>query len=178
MLCHASSTPPALCVYGRRRGAGWRLGAMGPAASRCRDSLLRSRAAVYLTEAAAAPWLLPLRLAGALVVSAALTVRAARLYLRCAAPPVLKQATEADGMACAVFHTASLAFGALMLGCKMLRLASQSWESATGDCTNAAAGALCSLVPLTGHWYRLSSSARLTACGSACHCRLHGPCQV
>jgi hypothetical protein len=129
MLRHASSTPPALCFHGRRPrpgGAERRRGAMGPAASRCRDSLLRSRAAVYLTEAAAAPWLLPLRLAGALVVSAALTVRAARLYLRCAALPVLELATEAHCMACAAFPTASLAFGALPLGCKMLRLGSQS----------------------------------------------------
>jgi len=159
MICHASSTPPALCVDGRRGGAGRRRGAMGPAASRCRDSLLRSRAAVYLTEAAASPWLLPLRLAGALVISAALTVRAARLYLRCAASPVLGQATEADSLACPALPTVSPAFGALMLGCKMLRLASQSWESATGDCTRAAAGALCSLVPLTEHWCRLCSSA-------------------
>lgn len=57
--------------------------AMGAALSRRRDNLLRSGLAVYLLENTAGRALLPLRLVGALVVSAALTIRAARLYLRC-----------------------------------------------------------------------------------------------
>ena len=57
---------------------------MGAAFSRRRDNLLRSNVAVYVLENTAGPALLPLRLVGALVVSAALTIRAARLYLRCA----------------------------------------------------------------------------------------------
>lgn len=57
--------------------------AMGAALSRRRDNLLRSNVAVLMLENTAGPALLPVRLVGALVVSAALTIRAARLYLRC-----------------------------------------------------------------------------------------------
>ena len=60
---------------------------MGAALSRHTDNLLRSNVAVFALENTAGPALLPLRLFGALVVSAALTIRAARLYLRCAPQP-------------------------------------------------------------------------------------------
>lgn len=56
---------------------------MGAAASRFSSRLLRSRIVVYCIEASDSPLLYPLRLVVALVISAALTARAARLYLRC-----------------------------------------------------------------------------------------------
>lgn len=56
---------------------------MGAALSRRRDNLLRSNVALYVLESTAGPALLPLRLVGALVICAAVTIRAARLYLRC-----------------------------------------------------------------------------------------------
>ena len=65
---------------------------MSAALSRRSDSLLRSELAVYLLEKTAGPALLPLRLVGALVVSAALTIRAAQLYLRCATTALLSLA--------------------------------------------------------------------------------------
>lgn len=67
---------------------------MGAAASRCSSSLLRSRMIVYCIEASDSPLLYPLRLVVALVISAALTVRAARLYLRCGLHSVRPYSSE------------------------------------------------------------------------------------
>ena len=73
---------------------------MGAALSRRRD-LLRSNVAVYVLEHTAGPALLPLRLFGAMVVSVAITIRAARLYLRCA-PTALQSLAQLSGAALSV----------------------------------------------------------------------------